>query len=204
MPLRALFVIITLCYPLVVYAGLRAVRARDLALVLGLLLVARLAQSWRRRDRQTTMRVALPTAAVAVVVLLAGVLDDGRLFLSVPVFVNLTFLVTFTRTLRHGPSMVETLARLQYSSLAPGGESYCRRVTIVWCVFFAVNVVVIASLAMAGALAAWTLYTGLLAYVAMGCLFAIEMTYRSWRFRHYTGAPLDALFRRIFPPLPAA
>jgi uncharacterized membrane protein len=200
MVFRVLFLLVMLCYPVIVYVGLRAMRARDLALLLGAFLAIRLAEGWRHRDRQAAAAVTVPIAAVGVVVLLGGVLDDGRLFLYVPVLVNLTLLVTFARTLRRGPSMVESLARLSYSTLAPGATDYCRRVTMVWCAFFTANVVIIGSLAVAQALAAWTLYTGLIAYAVIGCLFAVEMTYRAWRFRHYTDAPMDALFRRIFPP----
>jgi hypothetical protein len=31
-------------------------------------------------------------------------------------------------------------------------------------------------------------------------LFTVELTVRSWRFRHYGNGPGEALMRRIFPP----
>ena len=55
---------------------------------------------------------------------------------------------------------------------------------------------------LAASLEVWTLYTGLVSYLLIGTLFAIEFVYRHWRFRRYLGAPTDALLRRIFPPRP--
>jgi hypothetical protein len=39
--------------------------------------------------------------------------------------------------------------------------------------------------------------------VLVGALFAVEMTYRAWRFRRYEGDVTDVVFRRVFPPKPA-
>jgi len=49
----------------------------------------------------------------------------------------------------------------------------------------------------------WTLYTGLLAYLLVGAVFAGELTYRAWRFRRYDGDVTDVFLRRLFPPRPA-
>lgn len=187
-------------YPAIVYVSLRTSNTRGVALVLGIFLALRLAASWRRRDRQATAIVMLPIVAVAAVVALASILNEGRLLLFVPVLINLALLATFARTLPQGPSMVEALARLQHSTLPPGGAEYCRRVTIVWCGFFTLNIAIIAGLAIAASVEAWALYTGVIAYILMGLMFAGELTYRSWRFRYYDGAATDVLFRRLFPP----
>jgi len=55
-------------------------------------------------------------------------------------------------------------------------------------------------LAVWGTARAWAVYTGAIAYLLMGILFAAEYTYRQWRFRRYLGAPTDVLFRWLFPP----
>jgi hypothetical protein len=34
----------------------------------------------------------------------------------------------------------------------------------------------------------------------MGLLFALELSYRSWRFRRYAGLPTDFIFKKLFPP----
>jgi uncharacterized membrane protein len=73
-------------------------------------------------------------------------------------------------------------------------------VTAVWCAFFVANGAISLELALAGSRASWALYTGVIAYVCLGALFAAEYVYRHWRFRRYVGAPTDTLLRRFFPP----
>ena len=96
--------------------------------------------------------------------------------------------------------MAECLARLHHTTLPPGAIPYCRLITILWSLFFALNALFILWLAVAASLATWALYTGLLAYLVAGTLFATEKTYRAWRFRHYGQGVADAILRRIFPP----
>jgi uncharacterized membrane protein len=114
--------------------------------------------------------------------------------------VSLGLLFAFARSLWWGPPVVETLARLQVGELSAAELRYCRSVTAVWCVFFAANALVAALLAWSASLRAWALWTGVLSYLAIAVLFAIELGVRSWRFRRYTGAPTDWLMRRLFPP----
>ena len=55
---------------------------------------------------------------------------------------------------------------------------YTRRVTQLWCLFFIANALIISLLALYAPLAWWTLYTGLIAYLLMGLLFAGEWLVR--------------------------
>ena len=48
------------------------------------------------------------------------------------------------------------------------------------------------------------LYTGVIAYVLMGLLFAAELVVRSWRFHNFSGAFAEPLLRRLFPHEPSA
>ena len=145
----------------------------------------------------------VPIVLVGGIVGIAMALDDGRVFLFVPVLINLALFVSFARTLVSGPSMIETLARRRFGQVPPEHLPYCRRVTEVWCAFFVVNGAVILGLALRAPIEYWTLYTGVVAYVVVGLLFTAEMTYRAWRFRRYEGDVTDVVFRRLFPPKPA-
>lgn len=186
-------------YPLLVYGGLHVLPPRFLALVLGGALLAReLAGS-----RRGAAPLLLPIALLGGIFALALVFNEGRFFLFVPVLVNGALFVSFARTLSAGPSMVESLARRRFGHVPDEHLGYCRRVTEIWCAFFVANGALILWLALRAPLAYWTLYTGLIAYVLVGVLFAGEMTYRAWRFRRYQGDVTDALFRRVFPPKPA-
>lgn len=95
-----------------------------------------------------------------------------------PVVVNLALLGVFAGSLAHPPSVIERLARREQPDLPASGVRYTRRVTQVWCGFFAIN----ASLALATVIqddrALWALYNGGIAYAAMALLFAAEWCLR--------------------------
>jgi len=95
-----------------------------------------------------------------------------------PVLVNSFLLALFGSSLLRGMPMAERLARLRERRLPPRAVRYTRRVTQVWCGFFVVNGLIAAGLTLWAPLSWWTLYNGLIAYAAMGLLFAVE-----WRIR---------------------
>jgi uncharacterized membrane protein len=189
-----------LAYPLAVWGGLALGGPRAAGALVLAVVAARALLGWRRAEPAARRRLLVPVAAAGAPALLALALDDPLLLLFVPALVSLGLLLGFGRTLLRGPPLVETIARLQVGELSPAELRYCRSVTSVWCAFFAANALASAWLALAGSLAAWALWTGALAYVAIGVLFVVELTVRSWRFRHYGNGPGDALMRRIFPP----
>jgi uncharacterized membrane protein len=189
-----------LAYPFIVYLGLSWLSARTLALVIGAALLVRAAIRVRGREWRTLMPLAGVAVAVGSFIVLVMLLDEGRYFKALPVVVNVAFCVAFARTLVSGPPMIERFARLQHAHMPPNGVPYCRRVTIVWAIYFALNALVILWLALTASLAVWTVYTGIIAYLFAGALIVGEIVYRSWRFRYYEDGPTDALMRRIFPP----
>ncbi|MDH3213600.1 MAG: hypothetical protein OEM05_14040 [Myxococcales bacterium] len=138
-------------------------------------------------------------AAVAVLIVVAIVLDDRTLLLLLPMLVSLYLLGTFSWSLYNGPSMIERFARMVEDDLPPFTFSYCRRVTWVWCGFMAFNAVTIGALALSAPLRWWALYTGLVFYLLMGLLVGAEFCFRKWWFRYYGSGPVDRLFARLFP-----
>lgn len=202
--MRTLLASLALTYPLLIGAGLVLVGPRILVAAAVVVLLLHVGAGWRRWRRDDVTRAAVPAVLVAAVLGAVAILDDGRLLLFVPALVNTAMLVSFARTLRgHGPSMIETFARLRHPELPASRGPYLRAVTWLWCAFFVVNIAVSVALAGWGTLAAWTVYNGVVAYILVGLLLAGERVYRYWRFRGYHGGPLDPIFRRVFPP-PAA
>jgi len=189
-----------LAYPLAVWGGLALSGPRAAGALVLAALAGRTLLLWRRAEPAAWRRLLAPVAAAGLPAVLAMGLDDPLLLLFVPSLVSLGLLFAFARTLRRGPPLIETVARLSVGELSPAEVRYCRSVTAVWCAFFTVNALVAAGLALAGSLAVWALWTGALSYVAIAVLFAVELTLRSWRFRHYGKGPGDAFMRRIFPP----
>lgn len=99
-----------------------------------------------------------------------------------PVLVNGFLLGTFLWTMRHPPPMIERYARLMKPHLTPGEVAHCRVFTWAWMAFFLANMGVTEWLALRGDPAAWALWSGALAYGAMGLLFAVEWVVRQVRF----------------------
>lgn len=191
---------LTVAYPFAVWAAVRHVDARWIGGIVAAALAIRGVLLLRPADPALRRRMLYPPIAVGVLVAVAIVTDDGRAFFFLPVLINGAFALAFARTLYSGPSMAESFARLHASDLTPLQVRYCWRVTAFWVVFFVANGGLTAWLAIAGLEAWWALWTGLLSYVTLGSAFALEMTYRYWRYRRYDGAVSDRFFRRLFPP----
>ena len=92
--------------------------------------------------------------------------------------VNLGLLIAFGSTLVRGPSMIEKFARMGNPKLGEHAVQYTRRVTQVWCVFFALNGAFSAYTALFWTRAAWSLYNGAIAYGLVGVLLAGEIVWR--------------------------
>jgi uncharacterized membrane protein len=159
-------------YPFAVYYGLDHFAPWQFALLLGAL--------WLARALSTPQRPGgawLALAALGFCALLA-LSGSTQLLRWYPVLVNALLLGLFGASLRHGMPLVEGIARLSEPDLPPEAVAYTRRVTAVWCLFFLANGLVAASLTLWAPLAWWTLYNGLIAYLAMGLLFAGEWLVR--------------------------
>lgn len=194
-------VIGVIAYPLLVYVALDRFEVRWIGLGLAAIALLGVARRVRSADGRFPLLALAPLAPAVLLGLGASATEDPRLILGVPVFVNLGLLVGFASTLRAGRTpMIERFARLVDPELPPGGEAHCRAVTFVWVGFFAMNAAVCAALSLWAPLTWWTLYTGLLAYVAMGLVFTIEFIVRKAKFRRYGQGLLDRLCCRIFPP----
>ena len=191
--------VLMVAYPVAVYIGLTRFSARSVGILLLVLLLPSVARTLVTAPRGE-LRGVLPVPLITVgLITLSAVLDDQRFILAMPVLISLVFLYGFAASLR-GMPMVERFARLQDGDLAPDKVRYCRGVTKVWSVFFAVNAAISAALALFAPLSAWALYCGLLAYILIGTLAGAEYTIRKYRFRDYGDQFHDRLLSRLFPP----
>lgn len=162
-------------YPLFVYLGLEYLGPRLLAGCLLVLAIAKLVFNRLFGLPVGNTGWLLLAAVIATAVTLASGSVLG--LKCYPVLVNGLMLVLFGISLWHPPSMIERFARFQNPELPVEAVSYTRKVTWVWCGFFAVN----GSIATATVFASewvWALYNGLLAYVFMGVLLVGEYALR--------------------------
>ena len=92
-----------------------------------------------------------------------------------------------------GPSLVgkhvpEQFAQADFPILPPNCVTYCRRVTSVWCIFFFVNAAVSLHSAFFWPKHYWALYNGLISYILVGLIFAIEYICRRAMVPHFQAA----------------
>jgi uncharacterized membrane protein len=163
-------------FPFLVYFGLQVLKPGVLALVLLGLVGLRLAV-----DRARVPAWLWPLCWIAVAALLAAALwAPVAAMTAYPILVSLGFALVFGHSLRHGPSVVERIARLRDPHLPDWAVVYTRNVTAVWVGFFLLNAAVSAATALSSDLHLWTLYNGVISYILMGALFAGEFAVRSY------------------------
>lgn len=158
---------VTVAYPLLVYVALGRFEPRWLSLLL--LGVALLRASTARQPWWWVV-----AACAALLALLSTAFNAALPLKLYPVLVNATLLAVFAASLRWPPSAIERFARIRHPDLPPRGVAYTRKVTQVWCGFFAVNGAIALATALYASERVWALYNGLLAYVLIGLLFAGE------------------------------
>lgn len=161
-----------LAYPFAVYLGLEHLSPRLFALLLGALWLARIFSG-----KQTPLSRTVATVALLFCLLL-GLAGEAALLRWYPVLISLALLGLFAGSLCSGMPIIERLARLSESELPPKAVRYTRQVTWVWVGYFVVNASIASGLALWAPLSWWTLYTGLIAYLLMGLLFAGEWLVR--------------------------
>ncbi|ROS01588.1 putative membrane protein [Sinobacterium caligoides] len=174
-----------LLYPLAIYFGLQHGSIERVALVLAVLFSARLLMLRLDRSVDNTTSPLLSVMVLAAglgasLALLGYLFNDSVFFRYYPVLVNGLMAAVFIHSLRHGPPIIERLARLHEAELPESGVVYTRAVTKVWVVFFAINGAVALYTALWASLSVWTLYNGLLSYLLMGTLFVCEWLVRGW------------------------
>jgi uncharacterized membrane protein len=164
----ALTVILTVLYPFIIWLADGKVEPRILAFVLMLTVATRLPSL--KINRMTKWLILFGMSLVMLAMAQNAILPL-KLY---PVLVSMGFLLVFAYSLIEPPSIIERIARLHEPDFPEAAVRYTRRVTQVWCVFFVFNGSAALGLAMWGSQAAWALYTGLISYVLMGVLFAVE------------------------------
>lgn len=119
--------------------------------------------------------------------LTAGILcfvANSSLFLKLyPVAVCATFLFFFATSLVSPPPIVFRFATMQDKSILKSPykkrvENYCKKVTIVWCAFFVLNIAAAIYTAFFCSEKIWSIYNGGISYLIMGMIFAIEFFLR--------------------------
>jgi uncharacterized membrane protein len=167
--------VISILYPLFAAFAVRTFGPAPVIVGLCLILVLR---SIGGASRNLPASLTLGLLAVAAAIGLVALYDRDLSVRLYPAFMNAALLVAFAQTLVSGPSMIERFARLMEPDLSEAGVRYTRKVTWVWIGFFAINGAIAAGTALYADWDVWTLYNGVLAYIAIGVLLGGEYLVR--------------------------
>jgi uncharacterized membrane protein len=165
---------LTLLYPVAIYFGIQhfgieSLEPWKISLALLLLILLRMGLSKHQQGWNQLLFV------LGIIYCLLAVWNNNLITLRFyPVLISLSLFIVFTASLFYPPPIIERFARLQHPELPEQGIRYTRKVTYVWCVFFALNGLVAAITAVWSSFAVWSLYNGLISYLLMGCLMAVE------------------------------
>ncbi len=162
----------SLAYPFVVYWGLNQGLHFWLIVLLFLLLIGRCWVAQTAKERWVVIGLAM---VVLAVVLMVGKEYGLKLY---PVMINVSLLALFGLSLFSSMPIVERMARLTDANLPPHAVIYTRRVTQVWCLFFAINGSISLFTVFAKNGDFWLLYNGVIAYVLIAIMMAGEWLIR--------------------------
>ena len=169
--------LLLLAWPFLIWFGLAHNGLRWLLPLMALLLLLRL---WQTRRQAGPLRRVIQLVATVGITLCAAsyLLKTHQLLLFYPVVVNAVMLAVFGGSLWSAMPIVERIARLREPQLSPAGIRYTRRVTQVWCLFFIINGGIALLTALDGDISLWTAWNGMIAYLLMGSLMAVEWLVR--------------------------
>jgi uncharacterized membrane protein len=149
------------------------------------------------KREQRVAALQLPAIALGFAIL-GWASNNGTWLLVLPSATQATFGLAFLRSLS-GVPLIEHFARMVKPELSGPELAHCRRWTLIWGIYLLVLAALGLVLARWAALAVWTAYVGVVNYVLVGVLFAVEYLIRKIRFRDYGRNPLDWLLGKMFP-----
>lgn len=178
--IKILIAALLVAYPLLVYYGLNNnFSGAQLGMVLLVLFVIRLFFT-RLQTSRDRLQMFLPLAMVMGLVILTWFFQQPHYLLWYPVGLNFTFLILFAFSLWHPPTVIESIARRMRKDMPAEVIVYTRKVTMVWCVFFAVNMLVAAWTVLSGSIELWTIYNGFISYIIAFLILSGEILIRKY------------------------
>jgi len=170
--LKVAVIILSICYPFMIYWGLQRYDANLLLPLLFMLLGLR----WLVGGEMFERKLIIVTLFGLMVIIFVWGQQLGLKFY--PVIMNLGFLVLFVSSLFASSTVVERLARIREPDLPPEGVAYTRKVTWVWSAFFLMNGTIAAVTALWASDEVWMLYNGFISYLLIGALAGGEWLVR--------------------------
>lgn len=188
--LKILSVIAAVLYPFIIFSTLRyfnaSPRVLSIILVSFALLYFVAHTDKAKKDKSSRIQFWGMFITAGLLGLITFISDKAGYVKFYPVCINIFLLFNFSITLIRPPNMVYRFALLQRKSIEEHPdreyiESYCKKVTWIWIIFFITN----AGIAFATALMTnpiiWATYNGLISYIIMGIIFLTEIIVRRFK-----------------------
>ena len=144
------------------------------------------------------LRLALLVTAIMTILGLAWVnmfgLPSAIIFGLPHLVTNLFLMWLFARTLKVGREpLITSIARRVHGSLKPDIETYTRRVTYAWSLFFLLQVVISLGLYIFASLKVWSVFINILNAPLIILMFVCEYSYRILRYRDHQSSIFSGL-----------
>ncbi|HJW70745.1 MAG TPA: hypothetical protein VJ829_15440 [Candidatus Binatia bacterium] len=135
--------------------------------------------------------------AVAGIAWLAPGFPDLVLRAS-PVVINLALCAFFGLTLRRGHDpLITRFARLEHDPLPAAVETYTRRLTVLWTLFFAAMAAITVALEIVASRPVYSLFSNVINWLLLLAFLIGEYLYRHVRFPSYRHKPPHAILKNL-------
>lgn len=166
-----------LLYPILIYFGLNYFSPSQLGLFFLALFAIRIIFT-KTKTKTARWQMLFTVAIGGTLAVLTWIFNSKEYLLWYPVGLNIAFFLIFVASILYPPTVIEQLARVLNKDFSASGVRYTRNVTIIWSVFFIVNSAIAAWTVVNDDMKIWTLYNGLISYIIVGLIFAIEFLVR--------------------------
>jgi uncharacterized membrane protein len=172
-PVRILFLFSLALYPPLVFFGLRHLPPGAIGVLLVVLLAFRFGVL-SPEEKPVLVPMLLIFLAYAALAVATG---SESLLLGYPALVNFSLAVIFTNSLRHPEPLLLRLVKARKVRISSYAPRYLFWLTAIWAVFFVINGSIAVWTTMRP-IEIWTLYNGLIAYLAAGTVMVGEYLFR--------------------------
>ena len=173
--MRLTATLLALLYPLVVYAFVSGGIQSGIPAILCAIVAVKTFSLCIRFNKGRLFATTTAALATGLVVGICTLRPSSPLLY--PVIVNAVLLVVFGSSLIFPPTVIERVARMKHGDLPPHGVTYCRKVCVVWSLFFMFNLAISLD-SVTRPIEWWSLYNGCISYIAIGAIFGVEYLIR--------------------------
>lgn len=175
---KVVVVIFLLLYPVLIYFGLNYFSPTQMGVFFLVLFVVRGIFA-KTKSKAARWQLIFTVTIGVILAALTSIYNSAEFLKWYPVGLNIAFFIIFTNSVIYPPSVIESIARLvPNKDFPPSAVIYTRRVTMVWAAFFVLNGIISAWTVLYASMEVWTLYNGLISYIAVGALLGGEVLVR--------------------------